>query len=133
MAYTILWIVSTHSEQKANLNHMRSCVKIMTIITCKCLQHISKYLSLIKNKNIWRFHFLFVQTRNRTYDNGSEYLFTLKINKYIASICSILTNRLLDSSKIKYDFYIDEDSLKQLSPEKHAINIIISEKNKCNH
>ena len=56
-----------------------------------------------------------------------------KINKYTASICSILTKRLLDSSKIKYDFYIDEDSMEQLSPEKHAINIIISEKNKCNH
>ena len=68
-------------------------------------------------------------TRNRTYDNGSEYLFTLKINKYTASICSILTNRLLDSSKIKYDFYIDDDFMKQLSPEKHVIDIIISEKN----
>ena len=30
---TIKWIVSIHSEQKANLNHMRLCQRIMTVVT----------------------------------------------------------------------------------------------------
>ena len=37
-----------NSEQKANLNHMRLCVRIIIVVTKKCLRHIILNITLNK-------------------------------------------------------------------------------------
>ena len=51
---TIVWTVSTHSEQKANLNHISKCGRIMIFVTLKCQWRAIKYLSLVRITNPWR-------------------------------------------------------------------------------
>ena len=50
-----------NSDQKINLNYMRICVRIIIIVTYKCLTHAISSLRII---NLWRFHLLSTQAWN---------------------------------------------------------------------
>ena len=108
-------IVSIHSEQTVNLNRMRECVRIIILKKkSKYHGHITKYWSLIRNKNIWRFHFLSMVTQKRfqkkihscdSCDNGYIFLKKLlqsKINKHMTYVIHI--PKLFFWQKHKHDF-----------------------------
>ena len=82
----IAWIVSIYSEPKVNFNHMWMCAKIIIIVTSP--RYGTKFLSLFRIINLWRFHLLSMQTFNFC----SKYLSLWQWSNRIVNIKNKQTN-----------------------------------------